>query len=257
MKPNAGVQYIGEDGKLTGPGMQFFLRIADQLDNQNIATQDQAEAGTDNETLMSPLRTAQHVTARIATQAQAEAGTDASSVLSPERGAQLLAALEAKPITAVIYNGATDGPVGQVETPPGFIEPDHTYRLEFIAVGTNASGFNNPPQMAFFDGPSGTWSPWEQIAASTLSSGDLMTGYSDLTGLGDPLGVLGVVSFFRLASGNAGSGWNVNVTNQNPRIMRVVTPALRAPTKFAVRAIAGAAAFDEGVIRVTKTPIAG
>jgi hypothetical protein len=53
-----------------------------------IATQAEAEAGTNTTKVMTPERTAQHVTARIATQAEAEAGTDTTKVMSPERTAQ-------------------------------------------------------------------------------------------------------------------------------------------------------------------------
>lgn len=61
------------------------------------ATQAQAETGTDNNTWMTPLRTAQAITARSvtiaskATQAQAETGTDNNAWMTPLRTAQAMA----------------------------------------------------------------------------------------------------------------------------------------------------------------------
>ena len=63
------------------------------LNNTPIATQAQAEGGTENAVLMTPLRTEQYVDHRMATQAQAEAGTDDSPLMNPERTAEAIAAL--------------------------------------------------------------------------------------------------------------------------------------------------------------------
>ena len=56
----------------------------------DIATQAQAEAGTDNTVLMTPLRTKQSITSEIATQAQAEAGTDNTVLMTPLRVEQAI-----------------------------------------------------------------------------------------------------------------------------------------------------------------------
>ena len=61
---------------------------APPLAEGDYATQAQAEAGTDTEKVMSPLRTAQQTTARLASQAIAEAGTDNDKLMSPLRTAQ-------------------------------------------------------------------------------------------------------------------------------------------------------------------------
>ena len=63
------------------------------LSSADIASQAQAEAGTDNTVLMTPLRVAQAVTSDIASQAQAEAGTDNTTLMTPLRTAQAIAAL--------------------------------------------------------------------------------------------------------------------------------------------------------------------
>jgi hypothetical protein len=55
-----------------------------------IATQAQAEAGTDNTVYNTPLRTTQQTTARIASQPQAQAGTDNSTIMTPLRTSQAI-----------------------------------------------------------------------------------------------------------------------------------------------------------------------
>jgi hypothetical protein len=65
---------------------------ADRTLSADFATQAEAEAGTNTTKVMTPERTAQHVTARIATQAEAEAGTNTTKVMTPERTAQHVAA---------------------------------------------------------------------------------------------------------------------------------------------------------------------
>ena len=55
-----------------------------------VASQAQAEAGTDNATVMTPLRVAQRSTAIISSQAQAEAGTDNATFMTPLRVKQAI-----------------------------------------------------------------------------------------------------------------------------------------------------------------------
>ncbi|SCB30211.1 hypothetical protein [Rhizobium lusitanum] len=55
-----------------------------------IATQSEAEAGTDNTVYNTPLRTTQQTTARIASQPQAQAGTDNSAIMTPLRTSQAI-----------------------------------------------------------------------------------------------------------------------------------------------------------------------
>jgi hypothetical protein len=61
-----------------------------------IASQSDAETGTDNAKLMTPLRTEQAVTfqttGRIASQSEAETGADATKLMTPQRVAQAIAA---------------------------------------------------------------------------------------------------------------------------------------------------------------------
>jgi hypothetical protein len=59
-------------------------------DDIDIATQAEAEAGTNNTALMTPLRTKQSITSEIATQAQAEAGTDNTVLMTPLRVEQAI-----------------------------------------------------------------------------------------------------------------------------------------------------------------------
>lgn len=56
------------------------------------ASQAEAEAGTSNDVLMTPLRTAQQRTAFLASQAEAEAGTDNTKIVTPLRAAQAISA---------------------------------------------------------------------------------------------------------------------------------------------------------------------
>ena len=57
---------------------------------QAIATQAEAEAGTDNTKLMTPLRTEQSILSNLATQAEAEAGTENTKLMTPLRTEQAL-----------------------------------------------------------------------------------------------------------------------------------------------------------------------
>jgi len=76
-----------------------------------IASQAEAEAGTDNIKLMTPLRTAQEIIARlpsqVASQAQAEAGTDNVALMTPLRARQSVAWLDVRSFGAV-GNGTND-----------------------------------------------------------------------------------------------------------------------------------------------------
>ena len=62
-----------------------------------LATQAEAEAGTDNVKRMSPLRVSQQTTARIASQAEAEAGTNSTKLMTPQRSTQLVDVKTASP----------------------------------------------------------------------------------------------------------------------------------------------------------------
>lgn len=84
------------------------------LNTNDFASQAQAEAGTDNTTIMTPLRSAQAITAlapvpAIASQAQAEAGTDNTTIITPLRVRNALRASGSAPIFAcrawVRFNG--------------------------------------------------------------------------------------------------------------------------------------------------------
>ena len=81
----------------------------------SVASQAQAEAATDNATLMTPLRTSQQVQANRASQAQAEAGSDNTTLMTPLRTSQAITALAPVPTTANVLSataGATAGAVG-------------------------------------------------------------------------------------------------------------------------------------------------
>lgn len=60
------------------------------MNSGTVATQGEAEAGTDNTKMMTPLRTTQHYDARKASQAEAETGTENSKWLSSLRTAQAI-----------------------------------------------------------------------------------------------------------------------------------------------------------------------
>jgi len=71
--------------------------LVPDINPEAFATQVEAAAGVANDRLMTPLRTAQALSAlrAFATQAQAEAGTNATTVLSPLRGSEMLDTLRA------------------------------------------------------------------------------------------------------------------------------------------------------------------
>jgi len=60
------------------------------VSTSDFSSQAQAEAGTDNATVMTPLRVAQRSTATISSQAQAEAGTDNATFMTPLRVKQAI-----------------------------------------------------------------------------------------------------------------------------------------------------------------------
>lgn len=62
----------------------------DSVITATLATQGQAEAGTDNATLMTPLRTSQQITGYVATQAEAEAGSDNGALMTALRTKQAI-----------------------------------------------------------------------------------------------------------------------------------------------------------------------
>lgn len=68
------------------------LRVAQRI-TAIIASQAEAEANTDNTKIMTSLRVYQQQTNRIASQAEAEAGSDTVKLMTPERTAQAITAL--------------------------------------------------------------------------------------------------------------------------------------------------------------------
>lgn len=91
----------GEDlwGQKLNDNFDIIDDVVDDLDARvalvevNIASQAEAEAGSDNTKFMTSLRTKQQIDARRASQAEAEAGTDTSKLMTPQRTAQAIAAL--------------------------------------------------------------------------------------------------------------------------------------------------------------------
>lgn len=75
-----------------------------------LSSQAQAEGGTDNATLMTPLRVAQAITSDLASQAEAEAGTNNTKLMTPLRVAQAIATLGASNVllgTITTTSGST------------------------------------------------------------------------------------------------------------------------------------------------------
>jgi hypothetical protein len=66
------------------------------ITDATLATQVEAEAGTDNATFMSPLRVQQKITSDLATEAEARAGTDATQFMTPLRTEQAIESLSVK-----------------------------------------------------------------------------------------------------------------------------------------------------------------
>ena len=100
-----------------------------------LATQAEAEAGTNNVHYMSALRTIQAITANIATQAEAEGGTDNTKLMTSLRTLQLL---DSRPATSTSLGGVMVG-VGLAITPEGLLS--HTgYPSWFYERGDGSDG---------------------------------------------------------------------------------------------------------------------
>lgn len=87
-----GVLYVAlSDNKGADPLLNPTIWESDK--GAEIATQSEAQAGTDNTKMMTPLRTKQHVDSRIATFAQVKAGTDNTTIVTPYTLGQMFAPL--------------------------------------------------------------------------------------------------------------------------------------------------------------------
>lgn len=127
------------------------LRVSDLTDflsgsltlniNTTFASQAEAEAGTDNTKLMTPLRVAQETTARLASQAQAEAGTENTKLMTPLRTAQAISEKISIPCTSTWVNASGFGnyTLTAVGTTVPATLPVGT-RLKFIASDTSDTG---------------------------------------------------------------------------------------------------------------------
>ncbi|MFZ9315656.1 MAG: hypothetical protein ACO24P_00265 [Candidatus Nanopelagicaceae bacterium] len=90
-----------DNTKLMSP-LRTAQAIANLSPAPTFASQAEAEAGTDTTKVMSPLRTVQAIDAQVvlASQAEAEAGTDSVKFMSPLRTAQAIASLSPAPTFA-------------------------------------------------------------------------------------------------------------------------------------------------------------
>lgn len=82
---------------------RFNLGLTEAVVTTSLASQAEAEAGTDNTKLVTPLRVAQRVTSIQSSQAEAEAGADNTKLMTPLRTAQAIAALAPTPNTGMTF----------------------------------------------------------------------------------------------------------------------------------------------------------
>ena len=144
-----------------------------------VASQAEAEAGTSNEVLITPLRARDAHTSLLASQAEAEAGTDNTKTMTPLRGRQQIAALFPTPQD---HGAVGDGVEDDTEAVQDGI--DHvantkarkllvnagTYKLHTDTV-TGSSGAS-PDDSAIIISESGTHFCGEGLNASTLRAQD-------------------------------------------------------------------------------------
>lgn len=128
-----------------------------------IASQAQAEAGTDNTVYNTPLRTAQQTTARIASQAQAQAGTDNTALMTSLRTAQAIAS-QATPLpNANADPNVTSFPIGSIVAVAGLL-PRNSACNVYLNPSDNTA-FQITPGGPVTDG---TWEARGKIGSSTM-----------------------------------------------------------------------------------------
>ena len=92
------------------------------LSTADLATQAEAQAGSDNTKLMTPLRVSEAIASDIASQAQAEAGTDNTTLMTPLRAAQAISALSTTFLgTITTTSGTSQSLSGLTLTPYKFV----------------------------------------------------------------------------------------------------------------------------------------
>lgn len=137
------------------------------------ASQADAEAGTDNSKLMTPLRVWQAITKRFASQVQAEGGADSETMMSPLRVFQLMTKYGLGSTTAPLLATVAD-----VNTPSGLYRVDGTAtglpiaEPGFVEVRRGGAGlvsqryYSRNSQRAFFRRANGSLGPWEEFMHS-------------------------------------------------------------------------------------------
>jgi hypothetical protein len=88
--------------KQDNSGLENSSEVTFSPNSYPIATQSEAEAGTSNTVLMTPLRWAQALTNKLATQAAALAGTDNTTVMTPLRTQQALNSAFGSPLESIV-----------------------------------------------------------------------------------------------------------------------------------------------------------
>lgn len=114
-----------------------FINISSPVD---IASEAEAEAGTDNTKLMTPLRTAQAVAElspapTIASEAEAEAGTDNTVFMTPLRTAQAIDNQNPKKPFSVVNNASGEYIINSESNPDIILLRGFTYEFNINASG--------------------------------------------------------------------------------------------------------------------------
>ncbi len=152
---------------LEGNGITFN---GGPLPGPTIASQVQAETGTDNTVYMTPLRTAEAIVAQtpaIASQAQAEAGTDNTVVMTPLRTAEAIAAQVVNPF---VYRGNWNATTNTPTLADGTGTSGWTYR---VSVGGTIDLGSGPIEYEINDKVVHNGTTWEKWDVQDDDSGEV------------------------------------------------------------------------------------
>ncbi|MBM7047584.1 hypothetical protein [Rhizobium lusitanum] len=128
-----------------------------------IASQSVAEAGVSNTTYMSPLRTAQQVTARLASSGQAQAGTDNSALMTPLRTAQAIQAQASSYPSSSTDPNNLNQPIGATVAVQGILNRNTPCNVYLSP--SDATAYQISPGGAMLVG---TWLARGKIGTSTM-----------------------------------------------------------------------------------------
>ncbi|CAB4138431.1 hypothetical protein UFOVP330_49 [uncultured Caudovirales phage] len=181
------------------------------LSTADLATQAEAQAGSDNTKLMTPLRVSEAIASDLASQAEAEAGTDNTKLMTPLRAAQAISAL------STVFLGTITTTSGTTQTLSGLDLTPYRFLLAFI----NAVSAGTTTNLLF----------------AGVDTGKVITTTQSATGM----------ILVELASGIAAANVGGVGTANTSAFISINTAVFNATTSVSVSA---ASAFDAGSVRI-------